>query len=473
MKWKEMKDRLPRLAWSDQNQKKRFHHMVRFFLVMLALTIFSRGVSAVIVPTIVLEKTRSKKLGEMFEGRGEVVLANEMAILVYEGLEIATSFVEVGEKIDINQPLFAYNKEEVDKELARLSAEVAKEKLVREKLSVISEADYTPVENAKQELYWVKEDSDNTRKEGRQRIDECEDEVATAKLYLDSLEHADPPTPLADIIQAQIQLDNARNRLDTTIISVEEKATAQGRQITRGKQQLDSAENQYEQAKLTEQSTQKGNNLENNLQSIAIEEKDENIAYLQGVKEKDYQHLSTQEGVLRQWDIIEGEQTRNKCGIISDATQGYQFVFEIGEEYRKHINYGDEIEITQDGREQKGEIQSIKKSISGQGYEIITKLVGDKFYESSAKIEMVFSQEEYRTCVPISAVYQDNQSSFVFIMEEKHTILGLENIAQRVDVQVVTAMDGYCAVNMAIGEEVPIIVTSSKPLSHGDRIKVG
>ena len=78
----------------------------------------------------------------------------------------------------------------------------------------------------------------------------------------------------------------------------------------------------------------------------------------------------------------------------------------------------------------------------------------------------------YECSLPLSALYQDNSSDYVFLIEEKNTILGVEMTARKQKVKVIDKDASYAALEMdAFTEEDKIIIETDKDVKDGTRVR--
>ena len=78
----------------------------------------------------------------------------------------------------------------------------------------------------------------------------------------------------------------------------------------------------------------------------------------------------------------------------------------------------------------------------------------------------------YECSLPLSALYQDNSSDYVFLIEEKNTILGVEMTARKQKVKVIDKDASYAALEMdAFTEEDKIIIETDKDVKDGMRVR--
>lgn len=82
-------------------------------------------------------------------------------------------------------------------------------------------------------------------------------------------------------------------------------------------------------------------------------------------------------------------------------------------------------------------------------------------------------QGEKRPCVlPASAIHKDNTGCYVLAIEQKATILGQQNIVVSLPVTVVETGDTTAAVSGALDADTQVIVSSTRAVQAGDRVKI-
>ena len=86
--------------------------------------------------------------------------------------------------------------------------------------------------------------------------------------------------------------------------------------------------------------------------------------------------------------------------------------------------------------------------------------------------QVVLSSINYDMSVPISALHSDSAGYFIFVMEQRSTVLGLQNVVVRVNVTIMAADNEMAALRGAINRDNLVIVGSNKAISAGDRVRV-
>ena len=82
-------------------------------------------------------------------------------------------------------------------------------------------------------------------------------------------------------------------------------------------------------------------------------------------------------------------------------------------------------------------------------------------------------RSDYDLCVPMSALRQDSDGYFVYVMETTQTLMGTDKRIVRRDVYIENTDGPYAAVSGNISSNDQVILSSSKPLSDGDSVRVG
>lgn len=74
--------------------------------------------------------------------------------------------------------------------------------------------------------------------------------------------------------------------------------------------------------------------------------------------------------------------------------------------------------------------------------------------------------------MPSTALRQDSKGSFVYGVEERNTILGIQNVVYRIDVTIGESNNGMTAVSGALYQGESIISYSDKAIKSGDRVRI-
>lgn len=593
-----------KLNGKDQYQTKSLLNIMRFFVIMLILTLVSRGTAGAIMPKVTLQKVSEETLVDKIDIAGQLELSNHMKIEIEPNIKINNILVEAGEKVEEGDPLLEYDKSDVDFLVQSLDADINKLEIQYNQLLKGDEVDMDGVTDAKDNLTDVEEDQATSKINRENTLGIAAQEVAEAKKELSNLENQydedseskdnampelkaaqqalvvmqtkeatinvaeaemitaldlktelekelaemevalkalEDNTGLQDEIdklkmqieakkivikdatqlwteaetvwkalqpeligglleKAQQRVDNANTIVNTyegkkesvkssidqaekliaganqglnmTKASVEKDAVISDRQLEAAQKSLNYATNDYDQSQEQIQDSQALNAADAKILQISLEEKRQQLEVLHKIQEANYLKLATQKGILLNWNIKERELGQEVAGIITDDSLGYQFIFTINEDDMEEIKHGMEIIITQNYQEVKAVITKIGEQKPDKTYSITAKVEDENLREGSAYAYVHLSEQSYEACIPSSALRQDGKGSYVLGVEERNTILGIQNVVYRINVSIEEIGDGFTAVGGALYRGNDIISYSDKAINSGDRVRI-
>ena len=106
-------------------------------------------------------------------------------------------------------------------------------------------------------------------------------------------------------------------------------------------------------------------------------------------------------------------------------------------------------------------------------YRVTAKVDSDSVYQTgSAVLSFTESSKKYPKCIPLSALYSGNSGYYVIEIKEDETVLGAQLIAEYVPVTLIENNGEYAAVEGEISEYSKIVVSASKTIKEGDRVRI-
>ena len=183
-----------------------------------------------------------------------------------------------------------------------------------------------------------------------------------------------------------------------------------------------------------------------------------------------------EDGMLLSFSVEVGQRTNGEEVVrLAAQNSGYKFRTQLGDEEADHVALGDEIALTIDGRPMpvKAKIESLSLNYANKTAELTATLPeGSYLSGESATMNVWKRSKNYNACLPISAIRQDSGGEYILIVHETNTVLGKELVVSRINVIVADRDATTVAVSGGIGPEDRVIVSSSKPINIGDRIRV-
>lgn len=512
---------------SDPKQGKRFSRIIKFFLIMVILTLVSRGTAGAIMPKVTVGEVERSTIVTELSLSGEIAAFHEESIEAYENLTIDEIYIQEGQQILEGDSLFSYDASEVDLFIRSEEAELERLQIQYEQLLASDSIDNQGILDATDNLNYALADQATSAANHTESVNKANEAIATATTELESLQaqyNADVTT-LASYEAQLTQVTNALNKLEADEDATEEGLTSAREEVSKAQSlvteyeskvqsgtiaiegantSLSLAQDSLEEAQKTQTSdatmheryviaAQKAlesaqqlydenqSNLEDAaaintadaaILAITLEERRNELEELQKIQENDYLVSSNVQGVLTQWYITSGQASVAKAGTIQNDSSGYAYYTSIPEAYMEYAQYGTQVIIIQDYEEIIGTIQTIGDQSQEGDYPITIAIEGDQGRVGTANGTITISEQAYETCVLSVAVRQDAQGYFLYGVEEQNTILGLQNVVYRIDVTLEETGNAMTAISGVVYAGDTIITYSDKIITAGDRVRV-
>ena len=194
-----------------------------------------------------------------------------------------------------------------------------------------------------------------------------------------------------------------------------------------------------------------------------------NVETLKKLDEQEGVFCAPQTGTVESLQLMQGQTSGQVGGSISDPERGYQIRFALEAEDAVQDTAGVTVTVMQGA---KSESVKINSSVSQQdgGVVLSAALTGSDWQVGKAELTIRLSETEYDCCLPVSALHSDNGGDFVYSVEERNTILGLQNIVRKVYVEVVERNNELAALrNYTTGA--PVVAATTKSLQEGARVR--
>ena len=188
--------------------------------------------------------------------------------------------------------------------------------------------------------------------------------------------------------------------------------------------------------------------------------------------------LSPVEGTILSVTKVAGEKTSidEEIATIQVAGKDMSVSFSVTKEQAAKVNIGDVAELQNawyydDVRVVLSKIKPDKDNPGGNKLLEFT-ISGDVQNGESLGISLGQRAKDYDQVVPNSAIREDNNGKFVFVIQEKSTPFGNRYKARRVNVEVLASDEKNTAISGEIDSYAYVITTSNKPLSAGEQVRL-
>lgn len=434
----------------DQSSSLRMFKLLGIFLVvMLVFTLISRSAYTLSLPQVETTKLAAMPITHRVNLDG-ILGANEKVIVpVQMGIMISAVFVKDGDMVEEGQLLFRYDHEALDEQITQASAAVAKAEFALQEAK-------DGVELAEQQrqvsIARAQEDYALAKENGVSNVARTEAAMLEARsLYNEQ--------PADDLLRAY---EEAKSAYEASVQSAEESERAAARA-------LDDA---YSIAVVG--SSQVGS------LSLDLDEANRALSKLVELQDTSGEVYASTKGIVADLSVVVGSEASGPSAmLVMDSSQGYRLECVASPDQARYIDIGDEVTVTFSG-DAKGYNTTIAgkaESTSQAGWYIVSTDVPADYAagSSTAHLRCVKSGGRYPAVVPTGSIVSfsenGNQAQCVFVLDEENTVLGIETVARRVDVDILEQSDQYVAVEGAISEDQRIVSSSNRELNEGDRVR--
>ena len=417
MKWIDKLKNL-RFSDSDPHQQKTLSHVLLFFFVMVLLTLISRGAAGSNTARVTLITPSSQELKQTVQFYGTASPLPNVFAPVTGGLTISKVNKQPLDEVKEGDAIAEADQAALDELITRRRAA-----LRQMELSLESQLKWSGI---------------STR-----GVDDAEKALA----------------------KVQEAFDKIKSDSD---VSAEEKVAARDK-VTEAQKALDEAVAEYNEEVLQKYPSARTLMLDIAAAQAVVD------ALIQ-VQAQQYQILAPANGLLANQPLTEGSVTTGTEVIgISTPGNGFTLTFQTTpEEANDILSYGTELTATQEELKEVLRSYNLDLDTLGKEYRTFTaKLRETAWTDKSIAITGDVWASNHDVCVPMSALRQDSDGYFVYVMETTQTLMGIDKRAVRRDVFIENTDGRYAAVSGNISSNDQVILSSSKPLSDGDSVRVG
>ena len=475
-----------------RKQKERAVRYFGLFLAaMLVCTIVSRGIYASKMPKIKAGSIETKTLVHEIKANGTILTKEEVPVVTEAGVLVEKVCVVEGQKVEPGDVLLQVEAEDLNRLLQQADVQIQTEEA---KLAQLNADGSTAVNRASQDL----KDITDTASGEVSRADEAyqaavrdRDSLPSKEAYKKrayqtdaeyqklwrasqkkkaSKEDRDAFASYKKSLDANLseRYEQEREALEAAVAEKEAALHAadssKSDAVKQAQRALEDAKNGGGEA---------GTRKE---QQSQIAQLKENRDRLWKLKEAEGKILSERSGYVSRILVRSGERTSDASALVrSDAAGEKLFQAVLPQEEKAYLVPGDKISVT---------FSNGGKTLSGILIEAVGELE-DKSCQITAKIsdpqatigqtaEMQINKEigRYACSIPLSALYQESNGDYVYLIEEQNTILGVELTVRKRKVRVLDKDASYAALeDDTFTEEERIVTESDQDLKDGMRVR--
>lgn len=179
------------------------------------------------------------------------------------------------------------------------------------------------------------------------------------------------------------------------------------------------------------------------------------------------------DGVVTHMALKPGETTTAAAAArVAQGQEGLRAVVQVSEEEAAHVAVGDQAQVARSGKQQRqqGQVLSVSPPDEDGQCQVLVSLDAGAVGQA-VTVEIRKKSDNYRRCIPLSALHSDSSGDYVLVIRQSSGVLGRSESAGRVQVSVLDKDGERAAVEGALMDEDLVIHKSDKAIAEGDRVR--
>jgi len=277
---------------------------------------------------------------------------------------------------------------------------------------------------------------------------------------------------VSDIEKAQSALKSAVSKAEDNLLSAARKVEDAENSLTKARQDYDKSVKQAFDSEVQ-------NSASATILRFDIEKQESVVSELDKLMRNGCVLYSEIGGVVSS-SMAEGAVT-NQAPVLTfrDGAKGYEATMRISKTDAAKLTVGDECEVTTGGGSMyfTPTVMASVSAISApddNDTATVTLRLPERDWTEGQKVDaqVVISTGNYDQCVPVSALRSDNTGYYIFVVEQRNTVMGMQNIVVRENVSITASDDENASVRGALSRDSNVIVSSNKSVQSGDRVRL-
>lgn len=470
------------LRQSDPQQLHRFGNIVRFFAVLLVITLIARGTAGATMPVVALQAPSSGTVSRNVMMNGTISYAGGTPFILPSGLLVTSVPVQVGQTVKAGDTLATFDEEELKRAVASKQAELQQVEVQAAQQAEGDSADPYSAQLAQEQLERAYAETQKTYEEGLESVERMRLKRNEAAQDLENARNA----PLDDTLpkseaeaQKQANIDAATAALEAAeeALYQAEKAAedANDAALSAAQSVEDSRNTALHALEKEEESVADQNELNRAAAAVSdanAAELQAELDALQALLKEGARYTAPQNGTVIQLNLKVGENSPKVGGLLADEAADYTLSIPLDKDQAQQITVGTVLHVSQSKVGGDAAVQNLSEE-DAEGTVTATATLPQGGWNAGACNVSATSQSSRQDFVlPSTAIRQDGDGFFVLAAEEQNTILGLQNILVRLPVTVLEEGDTTTAVSGALDYDTQVVVSSDKSVQAGDKVRI-
>lgn len=466
------------LSAMPQKQRAAARYLAGFFALMALLTFLSRAADSFTVPVVTVERISGGSLEHKVVAEGSLYPVSQTAVFAPAGYRILGLHVEQGWRVAAGDRLAELDVAQMQEQLDAARAELQKLRLAAaaNAVEVPEETDRSGIDAAQRNLDRAIADVETAEREAQLRVESAQEDVSAARRVLRELRDMDEASDM-EISSARSALRKQQQALGEAYLAQETAQEEARRAVEDAELLLEQEKEAADRAAEAAAAETRRGALEREAASVDIGLAQREVEELEALLDAGGIVTAKAGGIVTKVSGGVGSLTSGESlFVLSDASSGVVFRARVSSEELKHIRRGDRagIVLTGESRAADAVIESAAQTANEDGsFDVAASLSGGNWEPGTGgKMTVTQRTASYSMCVSNGAVRKDQNGHFVLVVRETKGVLGVQTVAERVNISVLERDGNRCAIEGPLDRNDLIIAGGSRPVSAGDRVRV-
>lgn len=338
------------------------------------------------------------------------------------------------------------------------------------------------VKRAEQNLEKVRERQEKKVADAEEELQKAKDELEKVKARTDLTGESAVMAAQSAVESAEKALRSVRRGLEDSAYTAEDALYSAQRAVEAAQRSLDTAQRKAQEAADAARRSDEGDRRKAEIERLGYlaekRELERDIAALNAAASSDGRLTAPADGTVRS---ILAEPGKTQAGVrlcvLTRSDGGYRFEGKLTEEEAKDLAVGDEggLGFTYGGKsvEVKAQITSIGAPDQDGRVMVAAGLPEGAYPDGvTASLELSKRSEQYSLVLPLTALRGEGEDTFVLVLQERKTVMGNEQTVIKLPVTVKERDSKLMAVEGAFLGTEEVVVSASKPIGEGDRVRL-
>lgn len=446
------------------NRKKAVQSLGIFFLAMCLLTVFSRSMDSFRVAQVTAQTVTKTVLDYSVSGNGKVESSRELAVFTVPEMKVSSLNVQEGEQVKKGELLFQVDLNTLKKKRSSLMTELEQAKLTKEDAD--SQAKTTQ-EKQEEEISHARENYDQAVESADQAVAMAQQDLDLAREKLNDFYNTSESSFSGEGQSAQESEQSLLDEIYEKEKALELAFTEREKSISAARQALESASLPIEK------------NSTAQIQQLNVEQKQLELDQINALWQKEGKVYAPADGTVSKWNVKTGGVTSEEAAaLLAKKSKNYQIRASIDSSLEKYLDVGAKAELTgPDGKklDTQATLMSVKSNEEDAALLDLVFSVPASQIEigENVEFELIKESKVYDSCLPLTALYEENSKYFVYVIEDADSVLGTVKKVWKISVEVEEKNETTAALKSGVlSKDQQVVVDTDREIQEGSRVRL-